>query len=90
MKIKLPALLQINLSANRLSKLDHSIIQSEQLTSLDLSANPDLEQLPNDIFEKLVEIKTLNVEGTKLTKIPRIPEYTRFNDLNLKNIPLDW
>ena len=57
--------------------------------ALDLSANP-LESLPDNIFEKLEDIKTLNVEGTKLRAIPTIPDQIRFNDLNMKNVPLFW
>merc|ERR1712131_294776 len=58
--LKLPQLAQINLSSNRLTSLDHSILQSEGLTSLDVSANP-LNELPVDIFQKLGELKSLNV-----------------------------
>ena len=69
--------------------MDKSILDSRQLTLLDLSANP-LESLPDNIFEKLEDIKTLNVEGTKLRAIPTIPDQIRFNDLNMKNVPLFW
>ena len=88
-RINLPSLIQIRLGSNRLESLDKSILDSRQLTLLDLSANP-LESLPDNIFEKLEDIKTLNVEGTKLRAIPTIPDQIRFNDLNMKNVPLFW
>ena len=88
-RINLPSLIQIRLGSNRLESLDKSILDSRQLTLLDLSANP-LESLPENIFEKLEDIKTLNVEGTKLKAIPAIPDQIRFNDLNMKNVPLFW
>ena len=87
--IKLPVLRVLRLGGNRLESLDKSILDSRQITLLDLSANP-IESLPDNIFEKLTEFKTLDVEGTKLRQIPKIPEGKRFNDLNLKDIPLFW
>ena len=87
--IKLPVLRVFRLGGNRLVSLDKSILESQQITLLDLSANP-IKSLPDNIFEKLTEFKTLDVEGTKLRQIPKIPEGKRFNDLNLKDIPLFW
>ena len=87
--LKLPQLAQINLSSNRLTSLDNSILQSEGLTSLDVSANP-LNELPVEIFQKLGELKSLNVADTYLQKIPKIPNSVLLNDLNLRNINLKW
>ena len=87
--LKLPSLAQINLSSNRLTSLDNSILDSEGITSLDVSANP-LSELPANIFEKLAELKSLNVADTYLQKIPKIPNSVLLNDLNLRNINLKW
>eukprot|EP00477_Mikrocytos_mackini_P001253 GAHX01001339.1.p1 GENE.GAHX01001339.1~~GAHX01001339.1.p1 ORF type:complete len:1489 (-),score=354.79 GAHX01001339.1:30-4496(-) len=82
-------LTSLNLSKNELIELDYKVFDDNtKLNTLNLSNNPTLKSLPWGLFDKLTELKTLNIKGLALECSAKW--LTDFIDTNKTKISIEY
>lgn len=83
----IPALKELDVSNNQLTKIPHLLKKLNQLEKLYIHNNPDLNHLPDFLWE-MRSLKELKIDGKLVKYLPNNAQVS-LNDKNFENVALD-